>query len=51
VPIEQQEFEITDRPHYILHPHRQPMIVFNFKYNEDMAVDFVEPHSFLKLNK
>jgi hypothetical protein len=48
VVIEQREFEIADRPYYSLR--RQPTIEFNFKHNEDLAVDFVEPHSYLELN-
>jgi hypothetical protein len=49
-PTEQQDFEITDRPYYSPFPRRQPMIEYNFKHNEDLATDFVEPHSYPKLN-
>jgi hypothetical protein len=47
--IEQREFEIVDRTHYS--PRRQPMIAFNLKHNEDLATDFVQPHSYPELNK
>jgi hypothetical protein len=49
-PTEQQDFEISDRPYYSPHPCRQPTIEFNFKHDEDLEADFVEPHSYPELN-
>jgi hypothetical protein len=49
-PNEQRGFEIVDRPYDISRLHRQPTIEFNFKHDEYLAVDFVEPHSYPKLN-
>jgi hypothetical protein len=47
---EKRGFEITGRPYYILCPCHQPTIEFNFKHEEDLAPDFVKPHSYLELN-
>jgi hypothetical protein len=47
---EQWGFEIIDRPYYSPAPARQPMIEFNFKHDEDLAIDFVELHSYPELN-
>jgi hypothetical protein len=44
-PIEQQQFEITNRPHYHLCLHCQPTMNLILNIFEDLVVDLMKLHS------
>jgi hypothetical protein len=49
-PIRQQQFEISDRPHYHPCPRRQPTMNLSLNIFEDLAEDLMKLHSWLELH-